>query len=105
MATVEVEIDLDDIDFDDLCLELFDRIVRFKRSKSVQRDVENFHTVYEEEVEVIAKFFAGLYGKDDLIRVQTLRDVLYNEFLEEIRNKYSQDQLELMINTFENKKS
>jgi hypothetical protein len=90
MAIVEVSVDLDDL----------------MNNVAERPDGKEFLMSYEQKaldnlVKVINRNFNLKVGDGG----QSLRDVLYNEFIEEIRNKYSQDELELMINTFKNKKS
>ena len=83
MATVQVEVELSDIDFDDLLEEVIERI--YLKGRYTKR-----------EKEIIHKLKHQLLDGEEILRPDNLRNQMKMEFLNEIGQKYSEDQLRSM---------
>ena len=89
MAYVSVDVDLDDIDFDDLVNELCERLNRSKRMNPKQK---------KELIEACTEILASLdKDTDTLIKVKSLDDKIKYEHLKKVFSKYSPSQLETLI--------
>lgn len=88
MAYVSVDVDLDDIDFDDLVNELCERLNRSKRINPKQK---------KELIEACTEILASLdQDTDTLIEVKSLDDKIKYEHLKKVFNKYSTSQFETL---------
>jgi hypothetical protein len=83
MATVQVEVELSDIDFDDLLEEVIERI-------------DSEHPYSKREKEFVNKLKIELRLSEAVSTGDNLSDQMKMEFLMEMRDKYSEDQLRSM---------
>ena len=89
MAYVSVDVNLNDIDFDDLVSELCERLYRSKRIKPKQK---------KELIEACTEILTALdQDTDVLIEVKSLDDKIKYEHLKKVFSKYSPSQLETLI--------
>jgi len=87
MATVQVDVELSEIDFYDLLEEVIERIPYRKRF------------TYREN-ELMKRLKDELYNGDETPICDNLRDEMKLEFLMEMRDKYSEHQLREMERVF-----
>ena len=92
MATVEVEVDMSDLETYELVDEICSRFKLGKASRKALTDKQKIDLKTD-----LQPIFESLFGSGDLIEVKTLEDKMKYEHIASVWNKYTSSQIEKLL--------
>ena len=95
MANVNVDVDLDEFDFDDLLIEVISRLKRASKFKN-HRDLTDNH----EQLLELGVILSKTIKRNCIPAADNLADEMKNEFMSELSQRYSEDKLREMDRLF-----
>lgn len=101
MARIEVEIDSGNLDFDELVSAINQKIGEYNISTLSKRQIDFTIKNHKKDLQKIIRFLYHHVGGITKMEGENLSDHFYNEFIEEIKSKYTEEQLRKIIENHE----